>query len=96
MTNEQALKMWRESQTIWTPRKPGETWDTAWRKMFGNNHELPHDDEYDDGEGGIAGDRGILRIGEYPGYPDYGIVFVRVNPPHKQEIRLWRGPRQGQ
>lgn len=84
MTHEQAQKMWRESNTVWTPRKSGELWQTGWEHLFGKNHKPPHDDEYDDGEGGR------LRIGDLPHYPGIPIVFVRIDPADKQEIRLWK------
>jgi hypothetical protein len=87
MTNEQLLKRWAEAEVLWTAASGG-TWDIVWGNLFGNTHRYPYSDENDDGEGGIGGERGIIVIGDTPNSPGAGNVMVRINPPHKQEIRL--------
>lgn len=78
--------MWREGTKVWSLSQPGDSWSAEWTRRFGRGHKSPHDQEYDDGEGGR------LRIGEHPIYPGYGIVFVRVYPPDREEIRIWIPP----
>ena len=81
MTNEQAQKMWREAKTIWKASKPSESWLDAWKRLFSSTHKYPNDDLYEDGEGGR------LRVGEHPLRPGLALIFVRVEPADKQEIR---------
>src|SRR5437773_11764634 len=81
MTHEQAQEYWKEAETIWKWTKQGDSWRAGMTKLFGNERREPHDDEYNDGDGGI------LRVGGESGTPDLATLIIRVERAEKQEIR---------
>jgi hypothetical protein len=83
MTHEQAQQYWKEAETFWKWAKQGDSWMAGMTKLFGIEWRQPHDDAYNDGDGGF------LRIDSEPSTPNLGTLVIRVEPAEKQEIRRW-------